>query len=95
MSTHPQLLAPFVHLITQVISIQIDPAAIGEHTTIADDLMIDSISLVSLVSLSEERFAVDLSGHAESIADLRTVGDALALIASAQASNGDPVQIAA
>lgn len=95
MSTHAHLLAPFVHLVTQVISIQVDPAAIGEDTTIADELMIDSISLVSLVSLSEERFGVDLSAHAEAIADLRTVGDALALIASAQAGAGHPAAIAA
>ena len=79
-----ELLIPFVHLIGQVISIEIDPESIGEHTDIAADLMIDSISLVSLVALSEERFGIDLSGHVESVADIKTVGDALALIASAQ-----------
>jgi len=87
MSGHAALLPPFVHLIEQVISIQVDPASIGEDTTIAADLMIDSISLVSLVALSEERFGVDLSAHADAIADIRTVGDALALIAAAQAAN--------
>jgi acyl carrier protein len=74
-----------VALIAQIISIQIDPAAIGRDTEIAGELMIDSISLVSLMTLSEERFGISLAERAESIASLRTVGDALELIASCQA----------
>lgn len=86
MSTHAELLPPFVHLIGQVLSIEVDPASIGADTTIAADLMIDSISLVSLVALSEERFGIDLSEHVDAIADIQTVGDALTLIAAAQAA---------
>lgn len=86
MSAHPALLPDFVHLINQVISIQIDPATIVDSTAIVSDLMIDSISLVSLVTLCEEHFEIDLSERVDEIADLVTVGDALALIASALAA---------
>jgi acyl carrier protein len=82
------LLNDFVSLINQIIPIQIDPASISKDTEIAGQLMIDSISLVSLMTLSEERFGISLAERAEAIANIRTVGDALELIASCQAVAG-------
>lgn len=91
MSAHPALLPDLVHIINQVISIDIDPATIGDDTTIVNDLVIDSISLVSLVALCEEHFGIDLSTNVDAIADLVTVGDALGLIDSALARKAEAV----
>jgi acyl carrier protein len=82
MKDHTALLDDFVSLIEQVISIQVDPASINRETGISSDLMIDSISLVSLMTLSEEFFEVNLQESADSVANIQTVGDALDLIAS-------------
>jgi acyl carrier protein len=76
------LLGDFVALVKQIVAIPIDPAAIGRQTSITNDLMIDSISLVSLMTLCEEFFGVSLTEHADTIASMQTVGDALALISS-------------
>ena len=84
MSTPASLLPDLIHLINQVISIDVDPASINEATSIAADLMIDSISLVSLITLSEEHFGIDLSDSVDAIANIQTVGEALALIAAAK-----------
>ncbi|HYD81454.1 MAG TPA: phosphopantetheine-binding protein [Paucimonas sp.] len=83
MTAAATLLPDFIHLLSQVVSIDVDPASIGEKTELAGDLMLDSISLVSLVALCEERFRIDLSDQVDSIANIQTVGDALALIAAA------------
>jgi acyl carrier protein len=77
-----KLLEGFVSLIEQVVSIPIDPKTINMETDLGAELMLDSMSLVSLMTLSEEFFQIDLSGSAESIANLRTVGDALNLISA-------------
>lgn len=70
----------FVALIPQIAAIDIEPGSIRPDTTLAGDLALDSISLISLMALTEERFGISFSGHAERVANLRTVGDALALI---------------
>jgi acyl carrier protein len=76
------LLQDFVSLINQIIPVQVDAASIGPATTLAGDLAIDSISLVSLMTLCEEFFEVSLGEHAQQIANIETVGQALELISS-------------
>lgn len=70
----------FAALIVQIAPIDVEVSMLTPETTLAGDLMLDSISLVSLMALSEERFGISLAEHAESVAELRTVGDALDLM---------------
>jgi len=74
-------LAAFVELVGQIAPIDIDPAEVSRESTLAGDLMLDSISLISLMALTEAHFGVALSEQSEAVANLRTVGDALDLIA--------------
>lgn len=70
----------FARLILQIASIEIAPASLTRSTTLAGDLALDSISLISLMTLAEEHFGISLAEHTESVANLRTIGDALDLI---------------
>lgn len=80
--------AAFVELVGQIAPIDIDPAVLTRDTTLAGDLMLDSISLISLMALTEAHFGVALSEHSEAVANLRTLGDALDLIARLEAARG-------
>ena len=73
--------AAFAELVGQIAPIDIDPATLTRETTLAGDLMLDSISLISLMALTEAHFGVALSEHSEDVANLRTLGDALDLLA--------------
>jgi acyl carrier protein len=70
----------FVTLVSQIVSIHVEPGAITPETTLAGDLALDSISLISLLALTEERFGISFAEHADNVAQLRTVGEALALV---------------
>ena len=72
--------AALVELVGQIAPIEIDAAALGRDSTLAGDLMLDSISLISLMALAEAHFGVALSEHSEDVANLRTLGDALDLL---------------
>ena len=72
----------FVTLVSQIVSLDLAREAVTRDSTLAGDLMLDSISLISLMALSEAHFGVALSEQSEAVANLRTVGDALALIDS-------------
>jgi acyl carrier protein len=72
--------ATFVELVGQIAPIDIDPDALSRDSTLAGDLMLDSISLISLMALTEARFGIALSEQAEAVANLRTLGDALDLV---------------
>jgi acyl carrier protein len=78
--------AAFVELVGQIAPIDIEPAALSRASSLAGDLMLDSISLISLMALTEAHFGVALSEHAEDVANLRTLGDALDLLARLQAA---------
>jgi acyl carrier protein len=73
--------AAFVELVGQIAPIELDPATLTRASTLAGDLMLDSISLISLMALAEANFGVALSEQAEAVANLRTLGDALDLLA--------------
>ena len=70
--------AALVELVGQIAPIDIDAAAVSRDSTLAGDLMLDSISLMAL---AEAHFGVALSEHSEDVANLRTLGDALDLLA--------------
>jgi len=70
----------FVTLVSQIVSMDIARDAVTRDSTLAGDLGLDSISLISLIALAEERFGVSFAEHTEAVANLRTVGDALDLI---------------
>jgi acyl carrier protein len=74
-------LAAFAELVGQIAPIDIAPADVTRESTLAGDLMLDSISLISLMALTEAHFGVALSEQSEAVANLRTVGDALDLLA--------------
>lgn len=76
----------FVNLISQIVSIEVDATTLNRDTTLTNDLMLDSISLISLMALTEERFGVNLTEHAEAMANMRTIGDVLDLIESLSTS---------
>ena len=79
--------AEFVELVGQIAPIDIDPATLTRESTLAGDLMLDSISLISLMALTEARFGVALAEHSEDVANLRTLGDALDLVARLDAAH--------
>lgn len=87
------IIEEFVAVLAKVVAINVDWSQVGEDTSMVSDLMIDSIALVSLIVLCEEKFGVDLAQRAETIADLETVGDALRLIRQAKAEAPDAVKV--
>ena len=70
----------FVTLVSQIVSLDLAREAVTRDSTLAGDLNLDSISLISLIALAEERFGVSFAEHTEAVANLRTVGDALDLV---------------
>jgi len=79
--------AAFVELVGQIAPIDIEPAALSRESSLAGDLMLDSISLISLMALTEARFGIALAEHSEAVANLRTLGDALDLVARLDAAH--------
>lgn len=77
---HEAHLDAFTELIAQIASVPLDPTTLGRDTGLASDLALDSISLISLMALTEERFGISFAEHTAQVANLRTVGDALDLI---------------
>lgn len=75
-----QMLTPLAELIERIAPYPVESSSIHAGTVLSDDLGLDSIALVALMALAEEAFGVELSAHAERVVEVRTVGDALALI---------------
>jgi acyl carrier protein len=80
MTPHADAFDAFVTLVTQIVPLDLPRAAVTRDSTLAGDLGLDSISLISLMALTEERFGVSFAEHTEAVANLRTVGDAMDLI---------------
>ncbi|MBN3723236.1 acyl carrier protein [Burkholderia sp. Ac-20379] len=68
-----------VEIITEIVAIEVAPEMITPAMSLTADLMLDSISLLSLIALAEERLAISFSGSTSRVAELDTVGDAVAL----------------
>ena len=61
----------------------VDTADVQLDKSFTDDLDIDSLSMMTIVTLAEEKFDVRIPD--EEVKNLVTVGDAVAYISSAQA----------
>ncbi|CAM3686902.1 acyl carrier protein [Occultella aeris] len=57
--------------------------AVQKDKSFTDDLDIDSLSMMTIVTLAEEKFEVRIPD--EEVKNLNTVGDAVSFIAQAQA----------
>lgn len=77
----------FLNLIAQITPVELAADTVSRDSNLASDLMLDSISLISLMALTEEHFGISFAEHTEAIAKLATVGDALDLIESLQAAS--------
>lgn len=60
----------------------IDTAEIVAEKSFTDDLDIDSLSMMTIVTLAEEKFSVRIPD--DEVKNLATVGDAVSFIAGAQ-----------
>ena len=79
-------LSRFATLIANVSRDPVRPETITPAARLAEDLALDSISLVALLALAEETFGVAFAGHAQQVAGIQTVGDAVDLIDSLTAT---------
>ena len=61
----------------------LDPAEVQMDKSFTDDLDIDSLSMMTIVTLAEEKFDVRIPD--DEVKNLVTVGDAVSFIAGAQA----------
>ena len=61
----------------------IDTADVQPEKSFTDDLDIDSLSMMTIVTLAEEKFDVRIPD--DEVKNLATVGDAISFIAGAQA----------
>ncbi|KAA1003854.1 acyl carrier protein [Paraburkholderia panacisoli] len=80
MEDHVNVFDALAGLIPQIAAIEIAEASLTRDTMLTGDLMLDSISLLSLMALTEERFGISFAEHTEEVADLATVGDAVDLV---------------
>jgi len=76
-----EVLAGLAELINDETGIATDTVELGKSFT--DDLDIDSISMMTIVVNAEEKFDVKIPD--EEVKNLKTVGDAVSFITSAQA----------
>ena len=65
----------------------IDELSISEETRIIEDLNLDSITVVGMLFLCEERFQVDITSQGEKLNDIQTVRQLIDLISNLSAKN--------
>ena len=75
-----EVLAGLAELINDETGIATDSVAMEKSFT--DDLDIDSLSMMTIVTLAEEKFGVRIPD--DEVKNLKTVGDAVTFITSAQ-----------
>ncbi len=74
-----ELLAPLAEIVHELTGVA--PADVTPEASFADDLDVDSLSMVEIVVAAEERFDIRIPD--DDAAELRTVGDALRYIEKA------------
>jgi acyl carrier protein len=79
-------LARFAALIAGVAPTPVQPETITPGVSLAEELALDSLSLVALLALAEEAFGVSFSEHSQQVAGIQTVRDAVELIDSLTAA---------
>jgi acyl carrier protein len=78
-----------VALVSELAGDSVDLTQATEDTRFIDDIGMDSITLVALVFLCEERFGLDLSGHADQVGELLTLGQSLDFLNRCRLLEGD------
>ena len=76
-----EILAGLAEIVNEETGLPADSVELGKSFT--DDLDIDSLSMMTIVTLAEEKFDVRIPD--EKVKDLVTVGDAVDYITAAQA----------
>jgi len=76
------ILAGLAEIVNEETGLETD--AVQRYKSFTDDLDIDSLSMMTIVTLAEEKFNVQIPD--EEVKNLPTVGDAVSFIASAQAA---------
>lgn len=79
-TTQEEIIAGLAEIIEEVTGIE--PSEVTPEKSFVDDLDIDSLSMMTIVTLAEEKFDVRIPD--EKVKDLATVGDAVDFIAGAQ-----------
>ena len=77
--TEQDILVAFAEVVEEIT--RISPAQVTPEKSFTNDLDIDSLSMVEIATASEDRFGISIPD--EALADLKTVGDAVAYIAKA------------
>ncbi|HIV56908.1 MAG TPA: acyl carrier protein [Candidatus Stackebrandtia faecavium] len=81
MSSRKEIIEGLAEILEEVAGV--DPADATEEKNIADDLDVDSLSMVEVVVAAEEKFSVKIPD--DDVQSLKTVGDAVTYIEKAQA----------
>ena len=81
MSSRKEITEGLAEILEEVAGV--DPADATEDKNIADDLDVDSLSMVEVVVAAEEKFSVKIPD--DDVQSLKTVGDAVSYIEKAQA----------
>jgi acyl carrier protein len=81
MADQQEILSGLAEIVNEVAGVPVDSVQLDKAFT--DDLDIDSLSMMTIVTLAEEKFDVRIPD--EDVKNLVTVGDAVAYITGAQA----------
>ncbi|MPV49796.1 MULTISPECIES: acyl carrier protein [unclassified Pseudactinotalea] len=81
MASNEEILAGLAEIVNEETGLPTDAVQLDKSFT--DDLDIDSLSMMTIVTLAEEKFEVRIPD--EEVQNLTTVGDAVNYIAQAQA----------
>ena len=80
-ASQEEIIAGLAEIIEEVTGIE--PSEVTVEKSFVDDLDIDSLSMMTIVTLAEEKFDVRIPD--EEVKNLVTVGDAVSYITKAQA----------
>jgi acyl carrier protein len=80
MADQQEVLAGLAEIVNEVAGVPVDSVQMDKSFT--DDLDIDSLSMVEVVVAAEEKFGVKIPD--DDVKNLRTVGDAVTYIVSAE-----------
>ncbi len=78
--TEQEILTGLAEIVSEETGLPVD--TVLPEKSFTDDLDIDSLSMMTIVTLAEERFAVRIPD--DEVKNLATVGDAVTFIAGAQ-----------
>lgn len=81
MANNEEILAGLAEIVNEETGLPTDAVQLDKSFT--DDLDIDSLSMMTIVTLAEEKFEVQIPD--EEVQNLATVGDAVSYITQAQA----------